>query len=377
MQKVSVLWVIAVLAILALAACAPKAAPSSPASAPPKQAPVTAAKAPDASAAEWAKVEEAARKEGKVMAFTWGLTGSPGDKVVAFFKDKYGIEIERVTGLTPTLIERIKTDLAGGRYVADYFDASASSNYALKVAGATEPIGALLPAAKEKGVFYRDPLWEADGHMITTTLSGFAIGINTKLVPPGQEPKSWQEVMDPKWAGKVATSSPTTSPDPIYLYVLKEKLGLDEAYFPKLGKQAKILPANRDAGGLLSRGEVSIWIPASSTMAAPLVVEGAPIKFVMPKEGPIQSGGTTMVKIKNAPHPNATRFFMNWMLTAEGQRVVNEARASSPLRKDVPDPTPEAIKIRWENAAILSFEQVLQITKIQSDKSLSKIMGVD
>ncbi len=378
MKRVSILFLIVSVVLITLLSCSPKAAPSSPSNAPPKQAaPTTAAPVPDASAAEWAKVEEAARKEGKILAFTWGLTGTPGDKIVAFFKDKYGIEIERVTGVTSTLIERIKTDHAAGRYVADWFDASPSSNYALKLAGATEPIADLLPAIKDKSVFYTTPQWEADGQLVTTNLSGFTIAYNTKLVLPGQEPKSWRELTESKWAGKMVLASPTTAPDFIYTYVLKEKLNLNDDYFIQMGKQAKVVPTGRDAAGMLSRGEAHLWIGASSIMAAAMVQEGAPIKFVIPQEGPIQSGGTTMVKIKNAPHPNATRFFMNWLFTLEGQKFVNEAKGTAPLRKDVLDPTPKDVSIPWEKASKISFDDILKITKMQSEKTLSKMMGVN
>ena len=372
MKRLTILLSVVLVVLLAAAACAPKAAP---APATPSRAPAAPAVSPEE--AEWAKVVAAAKKEGKVMAFTWSLAATPGDLVVKFFKDKYWIVIERVTGLTPTLIERIKSDHAAGRYVADWFDASASSNYALKAAGATEPIVGLLPVLKERGAFYSSPQLEADGHLISNNVSFFSMAINTKLVPPDQEPKSWREVIDPKWAGKVVFASPTTAPDLIYAYVLRDKLGLDEDFFRQLGKQAKMVPAGKDAASMLSRGEAHIWMTASQTMAAPMVVEGAPVKFITPREGPIQSIGNTMVRIKNGPNPNATRFFMNWLLTAEGQNVLNEARATTPLRKDVPDPVPQALKVPGEKAVVTEFEHILEISKIQSGKTLSKIMGVE
>ncbi len=378
MKKSSIQWLIVLVAILSLVGCAPKAAPFSPPKTTPTQAsPKSAAPAPDASMAEWAKVEEAAKKEGKITAFTWGFAGTPGDKIVDVFKNKYGIEIERVTGLTPTLIERIKTDSAAGRYVVDLFDAAPSSAYALKAAGLTEPMAAQLPVLKEKGVYSREPFWDTEGHMVLNSGSGYGIGINTKLVPPGQEPKSWRELLDPKWTGKVVFASPTTAPDLINLYVVKEKLGLDDNYFRQLGKQARVAPTGRDAAGLLSRGETYIWIPGSSSMAAPMVMEGAPIKLLTPSEGAVHAGGTTMVRIKNAPHPNATRFFMNWLLTAEGNKIISDARGSMPARKDFPNPQPEAARLNWDKGVYQQIEDVMAISKIQTEKTLSKIMSVE
>ncbi len=365
MQKVSILWVVTLSVILSLAACALKTAPSSPANVAPTQvASKPAAPVPDASAAEWSKVEEAAKKEGKVMAFTWGFAGTQGDKVAAAFKDKYGIEIERVTGLTPTLIERIKNDSAAGRNVADFFDASPSSAYTLKQAGLTESMVTQLPVLKEKKAFSREPYWDTEGHLVLNSGSGYGIAINTKLVPPSQEPKTWRELLEPKWTGKIVFASPSTAPDLINLYVVKEKIGLDDEYFRKLGKQAKVAPTGRDAAGLLSRGEILIWIPGSSSMAAPMIMEGAPIRLITPGEGPVHAGGTTMVRIKNAPHPNATRLFMNWVLTAEGNKIVSDSRGSMPARNDFPNPQPEAATLKWEKGVYQTIDNVMAISKV-------------
>lgn len=52
-----------------------------------------------------------------------------------------------------------------------------------------------------------------------------------------------------------------------------------------------------------------------------------------------------MVRIKDGPHPNATLFFMNWLLMAEGQKVFSEVKIALSARKDVPDPSHESVKM--------------------------------
>ena len=206
-------------------------------------------------------------------------------------------------------------------------------------------------------------------------MSGHAIAINTKLVPPGQEPKSWRELIEPKWAGKVVFAAPATGSSIIQIYVVKEKLGLDDDYFRQLGKVGKVVVNDPEASAMLARGDASIWIPAFQQVLSPLLIQGAPVKMVIPKEGTTSTGGSTMVRIKNSPHPNATLFFMNWLLTAEGQKVFSEAKVAMPVRKDVPDPSPEAVRMPQGKVPIL-LEDSIKVAQMQREKTLDKIMGL-
>ena len=328
--------------------------------------------------AAWAQVVSAAKKEGKLTLYTWGVTGQPGVKVAKAFKAAYGIEVETVTGVIPTLIERLKTEQAAGKYVADTFDASTSSLLIIKDAGLSQPIGH-LPALSQKNDFRNNPLIEPEGHLMSVNVSYRAILINTNLVKPGDEPKSWQELVEPKWKGKIVLPSPVTAVGLNALYAVKDKFGLDDEYFRRLAKNDPIIVAtDREAADMVVRGEAHLYPSCTMTLVSTAAAKGAPVKGVFPPEGIIVNFGNTWAFIKNAPHPDAARVFLNWLLLPEGQKVYGEASAFTPMRADTVDFLPGPLAAPAGIKVVLTdLPTEKRVADLRTNRTVAKLMGIE
>lgn len=375
-------WVIVSFLLLAMLACAaPASPPPSPTAITPAQkppaAPTSTISTPSSQDAAWAKVVDAAKKEGKVTIYSFNLIGDLAPAITKTFEDKYGIKIEIVTGLGTVLIERLKTEGAAKKYIADAFDTASSLVATAKTTGLTASVGD-LPVLAEKDVWYLPPRLDTEGHIIVINPSPTSIYINTKLITPGGEPKSYRELLDSKWKGKIGISTPVTDPVPIYSYVARKQMGLEEDYWRQLSRQdLKIVPSRRDVDNLLARGEVPLIYAASASTTGPLIKEGAPMKAVEVEEGVIMAAGPGITLLKEAPHPNAARLFINWLLSAEGQKLWSEKRGSLGMRKDVPDYQHPATKMPLKKVIYQSLDDVLELSKVQREGTMAKLLGLE
>ncbi len=368
--------------MLSLLACAaptprqPVPTPAAPAQKPPST-PTSNLLPLTSQDAAWAKVLEAARKEGKLTVYSFNLIGDLAGAVTKAFEDKYGIKIEIVTGLGTVLLERLKSEGAAKKYIADAIDSATSLVATAKSIGLTTGAGD-LPVLAEKDVWYLPPRIDTEGHIITINPSPTSIYINTKLINPGGEPKSYKELLDSKWKGKIGISTPVTDPVPIYSYVARKQMGLDDDYFRQLSKQdLKIVPSRRDVDNLLARGEVPLIYAASASTTGPLIKEGAPMKAVEVEEGVIMAAGPGITLLKDAPHPNAARLFINWLLSAEGQKLWSEKRGSLGMRKDVPDYQHAATKMPLKKVIYQSLDDVMELSKVQREGTMAKLLGLE
>src|SRR5437762_4866051 len=156
-------------------------------------APLTRASALDG---EWKKVLDAAKKEGKVVVYN-GAVGTPAlPKVGAAFEAKYGIRMELLEARASELRERIRTEQAAGKVLGDVSH-NGSTTTALQLAENTfQPHGALpngkLPVAPFASDDVRIPIY----------VIPYGILVNTEMVKPADEPKTWKDLLDPKWKGK-------------------------------------------------------------------------------------------------------------------------------------------------------------------------------
>lgn len=370
------------LALLALAgaACTPKASAPPQAPAAPKVESTASApsKAPASAAADdaWNKVVEAARKEGKLTSYGFNLAGDPGKAIVKAFEEKYGIKVELVTGPGSVLIERIKSEKAAGKGVADVFDTAASLLGAAKDQGLTDTVGD-IPALAQKNAWFVNPVVDSQAHVISVSPSVVTPYVNTRLVKPEDEPKSYKDLLATKWKGKIAIGTPSIVQIFNYVYMARQGLGLDDDFWRQLGKQdLQIAPGLRETDALIVKGEAAIEFPGTTSTLAPLVLQGAPIKAIAMKEGVVVGQGPAFAVMKDAVHPNAARLFVNWLLSPEGQDTMSKARGVETMRKDVPSSTPPAARVSFDKVVNLSGEQQLDTDRVMREGVLAKLMGL-
>ncbi len=383
-MKKSKLLVISFIILLLLLACAPQSMPTptppKPASTQPSTAPTSSVSPLTSQDAAWAKVIEAAKKEGTLTIYSFNLVGDVGVSVARAFKERYGINVDIITGRGAEFVERMKTERRMKNMVADVNDGSVVFAIAMKDEGLTVSVADQLPTFKDQSVwltnvFGNDP---KDKHLVGLSISYFAPWVNTKmLATPADMPQVWRDLLKPQWKGKMILTDPTTSAGPQQFFVplIREK-AIDEDFLKALYKQDLIFSASLpDEGRMLSRGERSMSIRGSSNTLAKFAAEGAPIKAIDMKEGIVQLINPLAVVLADSPHPNAARLFMDWFLSKEGHTTFTKSSGAPPIRKDVPDTSPEAARLTPQKPIIQTVEDINLANQYYKDKWLDKMWG--
>ena len=369
--------IITIANVLALS-CAPATAqspvsPPSPAQMPSSGATIPASNLPPPASQDpaWQKVIEAARKEGKLNLYSFSMIGDVGLQVSRAFENRYGIKVDIITGRGAEFIERIKTEERLGQVTADIMDASSTHTFNLKAAGAT--VSTLdIPVLREKNVWRIDPLAaDSEGHLLVQRSHNISTWINTNLIKPGQEPKSFRDLAKPEWKGKILLPDPSVSTSSLIVFLpLVDRGYLDMEFVRSLKDQdLKFVTGTPDIVRALSRGEMPLGLGASDTDAAPFLAEGAPFKAIALEEGTVANVNPGVV-VKGAPHPNTAKLFTNWILGVEGQTVYTRALGLASIRKDVSDFRHPNSVVNPKRLIIVTDEDIQRQAKAFRDKVL-------
>lgn len=347
-RTVSLLALLSVLLVIALACAPPPPRPvgTSPAANPPPAPTAQAvAPAPNPQDAAWEKIVQQGKKEG-MLTFQASTTfaGDVGIAVTKAFKDKTGIRLEIVASRGGENYERIKTEKRAGQRVASLTQASGLYLLIMKNDGLLQPVTD-LPSLRERDGWVAHPLdIHPDGHILSFYKTWISPYINTKQVKPDQVPQSLQDFLKPQWKGQMVISDPRTGSGTYWYYTtLARKKIIDWSYVKSLAQQDLQYERNASAAmDLMMRGVASANLIGFSTTSGVLVDAGAPIKAISLKEGDVfDISGFAMVE--GAPHPNATRVFINWFLSREGLTVFANAAKQETLRKDTPNLLPKEV----------------------------------
>jgi iron(III) transport system substrate-binding protein len=265
------------------------------------------AQTPDA---EWKKVVEAAKKEGKVVVYN-GAVGTPAlPKVLAAFEAKYGIRTELLEARASELRERIRTEQAAGKVLGDVSH-NGSTTTALQLAeGTFAPYGELPAAGRPAAPF------AADGTRVPIYVIQYGILINTDMVKAGDEPRSWKDLLHPRWKGKILSDDVRAlGGGAVFFMVTTQKFGKE--FHERLAEQRPHM--NRELRGnypRVARGEYPLYAPF--TLPDALELKGLPVKAVLPEEGCpyVRFDGAIF---KGAPRPNAARLLLDFFLGDEAQ----------------------------------------------------------
>lgn len=358
-------------AALLLAGCTPGAAPPPPPA--PSPAP-QAAPRPSPEETALSQLVAAAQKEGRVTLYTFFFTGDTGQAMAEAFERKYGVKADIVGGVGTVLMERIKAEARARQYIADSLDTSLVMMAAAKMDGLTQPWGA-LPVLAEKGMWLVDPKADQEGHLLIAHAGLYAPHVHTNLVKAGEEPRSYKDLVDPRWKGRIVVADERTAPMNVILLLSKV---IDEDFLRRLGKQElKMVATVRDALGTLVRGEAAVWLPGADSLTNPMIVKGVPIKPVDMEEGVVAYKGTSRALIKNAPHPNAARLFQNWLLSREGQDLYHRIKGTLSVRQDVPDYRPAITQIKHRKLQWQTLEEAVEAARLQREGYVNKLLGLE
>jgi iron(III) transport system substrate-binding protein len=254
---------------------------------------------------------EAARKEGSVTWYIAQVDTATAEAMGSAFTAQFpGVTVSVIRTTGQVAYERLLQDLKNGAPQCDVFSSTDPAQYpALKKRGALAdytPAGAatLLPAFTKVS----DP-----GFMYPSSSTSHVLVYNSLHVKPDDAPKTWTDLLDPRWKGRVATGHPAFSGcTGIWVLALTKTYGWD--YFEKLAKNnPRIGRSGNDPVTLINAGECLVG-PSPGNTAFQQVDKGNPIVPVYPTDGATLCLGPSSV-MASAPHPNAARLYMEWLMS--------------------------------------------------------------
>jgi len=283
-----------------------------------------------AAQAQEAALLEKARKEGAVTLYTSMQLVDSGPLTQAFEK-KYGIKVNLWRASGEKVAQRAITEARGNRFEADVIETDGAQMEILHREGQLAP----LQAASIKDI--PPGIVPAHRYYVPTRLTLYVLVYNTRLVAPADVPKSYDDLLDPKWSGKVGIETA----DVAWFAAVSKGMGEDKglAWFRQFAANKPSLRSGHTLmAELVAAGEMAMAVDAHVQGVARLKEKGAPVewKALQPAFGQPSSVGVA----KRAPHPNAAQLFADFILSREGQeiikarnRVPSSSAVDSPLNK--------------------------------------------
>lgn len=266
--------------------------------------------------AQDASLIEAAKKEGKVVWYT-SLALAASTALAKLFEGKYpGIQVEVHRTGSQRVLQRVMQEVQAGIKNVDIVHTSDAGHFALLkgkgllIKYAPQGIAEFPDGFKDKGGFY---------YGMRATLSIMAY--NPNLVSEREAPKTWKDLLDPKWKGKLVTAHPGYSGIIMtHVAALLNLYGWD--YFRDLAKnRLHLVQSANDPAGVIASGERQVGVNGAEYFHYKTAKQGNPIKIVYPKAGvPLIVSPTAIAK--DAPHPNAAKLFTNFIFGKEAQQML-------------------------------------------------------
>ncbi len=262
---------------------------------------------------------EAARTEGKVVWYT-SLALPSAEKVAKLFETAHpGIKVEVHRTGSQRILQRVMQELQAGLKIVDVIHTSDAGHFVLLkekklLAKYTPPGVDRFPAG------FKD----ADGYYYGLRATVNVIAYNTKLVSAADAPKTWKDLLDPRWKGKLVTAHPGYS-GVIATHVLALVHLHGWEYFKQLAQNRLMLVQSAvDPAGVVASGERVVAANGGDYYYYQMKKKGNPIEVVYPKEGvPLVVSPTAIAAF--APHPNAARLFTDFTFTRELQQVMADS----------------------------------------------------
>jgi iron(III) transport system substrate-binding protein len=293
---------------------------------------------------------DAAKKEGKVVFYS-SMDLPVGEKLGKAFEAAYpGISVQIERSGSERLFTRVGQEFSSNIHAADIINTSDASHII-----SWKKNGWLMPfvpedVAKHFPEIFREP----DGMAVTSRIYLSSIAYNTNLVKPEDAPKSYADLLDPKWAGKMVKGHPAYSGTIMTAtFQLVRELGW--GYLEKLSKQRVMqVQSSTDPPKKLALGERAVMADGNEYGVVLLKESGQPVEPLYPTEGTPTVSGPTAI-FKTAPNPNAAKLFQAWWHTRETQQFFCDYTAqysahaqvqSKPGRRKLSD-----IKLMKEDAA--------------------------
>jgi ABC-type Fe3+ transport system substrate-binding protein len=278
----------------------------------------------------------AAQKEGQVLIYTSLIVEQIVRPLIKVFQSHVpGVDVKYVRADSTALVVRLTNEARANRPQADIWHMVEGVGPLIE-AGIAAPLN--LPAAKGMPAAYADP----NGRWVTTNLALRSLAYNTTLVPKAQAPKSYTDLIEPRFKGKFVWNPNSVSGAYGFIGTVLRHMGEEKGlvYLRALAKQ-DITPVPMAIRAVLDRviaSEYAIGLEMNGSHAYISAAMGAPVAWVPldPVSLMLQVAGVNA----KAPHPNAARLFIDFMISRAGQEVFRE-RDYVPVHPEVGAKIPE------------------------------------
>ncbi len=291
--------------------------------------------------AEWDKIVEAAKKEGKVV-----VSIPPSRKLrksmeIAFSR-RHGIRVEFALTRGRASIQRMISEAkAGAQYVDLHIGATESAVAGLLAEKALEPVEPyfVLPEIKDPKHWWGGHMWVDNTKRFIYPFVAYQT-VSLWCSPNEYKPaefQSFDDLLNAKLQGKIGIIDPRTpgSGNSMWLHMLSVK---GEEYLKKFVAQKPFVTRDRRLlGESLSKGRIAVTLGIGYSELLPFIKAASPVvPLPYPEEGLYTtSGNGHLMVIKNPPHPNAAKVFANWLLGRDGQEIFSRSMGVGSRRFDV------------------------------------------
>ena len=296
-----------------------------------------------------ATVEESASGEGEVVLYS-SLNNEQIVTLVDAFKKKYpAIKTSFYRGTSERVLQRALTEAKAGRFAVDVLTSAGFQVQLMKESGLTQRF--VPPEASGYDEGFKDP----DGHWINVHSLLNTMGYNTQLVRPNEAPKKYEDLLAPKWKGKIGVNLQ----DPEWYVNLQRRMGKEKArgFLRALANQQ---PGLRDGHNitaqLLAAGEFHVVSNTYAHILARIKGQGGPVQYVF--DEPVITYLHPVALAKAAPHLNAGKLLMRFILSVDGQKMLRD-QGRIPGHRDI---DPKVFSLR-------------QVKLLASDPGLAKEYG--
>ncbi|MGF6873551.1 ABC transporter substrate-binding protein [Paraburkholderia sp. MM5477-R1] len=311
----------------------------------------------------WTDVVTAAKNEKTVVFYTGAVANKCVDAIINDFRNKYGIDVQSLKARGGELLERIRVEQSTSRFVADVEWNGPPPIFIQSKAGALEPLGKLPNLANlRQGV-------SAEQYAVPVFANYVGVLVNGRLVKD-EDVKSWKNLTDPKWKGKLVSDQlDVMSNGNIWFDVTRKAFG--DTFHQGIANNNPLMA--RDLGVVqrsVATGERLIYINQDAADA--FAAKGLPVRWVVPQEGAPFYYAKAAV-LKNAPHPNAARLFINHLLDTKSQ-LACAAEGMSPVVNGVVEKVDPSVRhfIEVKNLGEQSPDPAVIGSAIEAAKTIYK-----
>ena len=307
----------------------------------------------------------AAQKEGKVVWYT-SVDLPVAEKVARAFEAKFsGIAVHVERNGSERLFQRIEQELASGIHAGDVVNTSDGAHFVIwKRAGLLQPY---LPLEAAQSL-PKDQV-DADGTFLSWRASLSVIGYNTNLVQAQEAPKSFADLLDPKWRGRIVKGHPGYS-GTILTATFQISRELGWVYFERLAKQNVLqVQSSTDPPKKLALGERAVMADGNEYNVFQMKESGQPLEVVYASEGSPMITGPSAI-FKTAPNPNAARIYQHYLFAPETQQMICDVgglRSFYPTVREKPGRKPlrEITSMNDDPVAIAEQSELIKARYIQ------------